>query len=868
MRALLACLLCLLPVCAAAQRPLPARLACSSAATVLTDPKYPGYPTALETFDAVLKKAVPVCTQAVQENPGDELSTASAATVLVFASDLEGAVAQARVAASKESRDGLNLLGVLQVQGHGLPRDPGAGAELIRKAWRKGSPLATYNLGVLYAEGIGVPKDAAEAFKYYHGAANERDLPAMLRVAQCYAEGRGVAADREKADAWWRKAAEQFDIEVRDHPGRLRERTDIDSARLVAWLTAKANAGEPWAQAFLGRLHEYGKFMDRNLAVAMNWYRKAAEQDYPLAEGALGHMYAIGSGVPVDRDESLRWSYRWWGRLCEKERTAPAGTNECDRLAGDRYDPQRATPGVSSMCLAFVAESAVTACRAAVRASPSTVRFRAQLARALGHAGQFAEARREATTAANSGSTMAMVLLGALEQAGTAKPLSETRPAALAWYRRAAASGQNEQALRLAQSMEEPNSEQARDLQAKLMKLSEERLAATPQGSYQDQLRAKAEAGDAEAQFNLAASHETFGPKPNYEEAFKWYMKAAAQGHAGAQYSLAWMYKGGFGVKADPEEAIRLYRMGAETGGTQPRWELAKMLRDKGDYAGARIQLDRLVLSDDLRAIVELGQWYEGGVGVALDMKEAVRWYDRAVSRSPWAKFRLAAIYTEGKGVPRNDALAFKYWRELAESNRDARNNLGVMYASGRGVAKNEATAMALFLEAAKMGSYHAIGNLQPMYEADTGRPADAKDALAYYRKGADVGVPSAQYKLGMLYLKDGPTQDYRQALDWLTRAGSNGDKRAFEAVADMYEQGLGVEKNAQMARLYRAAAAKDVPQWAGPPPGFVFGAGVDQSRQVAIRSAGSGVAAAARGDMSWSVVLSKPMYTPRERSR
>jgi len=78
---------------------------------------------------------------------------------------------------------------------------------------------------------------------------------------------------------------------------------------------------------------------------------------------------------------------------------------------------------------------------------------------------------------------------------------------------------------------------------------------------------AAAEAGDAEAQFNLGASYEFgLGVPQDYKEAVKWYRLAADQGHADAQFNLGYMYDRGYGVLQDYKEAVNWYRLAAEQG--------------------------------------------------------------------------------------------------------------------------------------------------------------------------------------------------------------------------------------------------------------------------------------------------------------
>lgn len=67
----------------------------------------------------------------------------------------------------------------------------------------------------------------------------------------------------------------------------------------------------------------------------------------------------------------------------------------------------------------------------------------------------------------------------------------------------------------------------------------------------------KAESGDAEAQNELGHLYSVGGDgfPENEEEAFKWYLKAAEQGHANAQHQIGWRYLYGRGVSKDLTKA-------------------------------------------------------------------------------------------------------------------------------------------------------------------------------------------------------------------------------------------------------------------------------------------------------------------------
>ncbi len=123
-------------------------------------------------------------------------------------------------------------------------------------------------------------------------------------------------------------------------------------------------------------------------------------------------------------------------------------------------------------------------------------------------------------------------------------------------------------------------------------------------------LRASAEAGDAEAQFILGGMYVTgVGVPQDAAEAVAWYRRAAEQGDARAQYNLGGMYRKGRGVPQDAAGAVAWYRRAAEQG--------------------------------HARAQYNLGGMYRQGRGVPQDAAEAHMWLTIAASRSTGAEREL-----------------------------------------------------------------------------------------------------------------------------------------------------------------------------------------------------------------------------------
>ena len=111
-----------------------------------------------------------------------------------------------------------------------------------------------------------------------------------------------------------------------------------------------------------------------------------------------------------------------------------------------------------------------------------------------------------------------------------------------------------------------------------------------------------AEAGDAEAQHNLAMLYRAGkGTNKDLSESYAWFRRAAEQGISDAQYYLGHMYDGGEGVTQDSNYAFVWYRKAAEQG-----------------HGLAQINL---------------GFLYANGIGVAQDIEQAYLWFHVAAAQ-------------------------------------------------------------------------------------------------------------------------------------------------------------------------------------------------------------------------------------------
>ncbi|MDF1733941.1 MAG: tetratricopeptide repeat protein [Minwuia sp.] len=98
-------------------------------------------------------------------------------------------------------------LGLLYLNGQGVPKNEAAAAEWFRRSSDQGFPRASANLGELYLRGVGVPRDPERAVSYFQRAA-EAGLPeAQHNFAILIEAGYGVKKDPELARRWFQRAA-------------------------------------------------------------------------------------------------------------------------------------------------------------------------------------------------------------------------------------------------------------------------------------------------------------------------------------------------------------------------------------------------------------------------------------------------------------------------------------------------------------------------------------------------------------------------------------------------------------------------------------------------------------------------------------
>jgi localization factor PodJL len=154
-------------------------------------------------------------------------------------------------------------------------------------------------------------------------------------------------------------------------------------------------------------------------------------------------------------------------------------------------------------------------------------------------------------------------------------------------------------------------------------------------------LRAAALKGDPTAAYEIGVRYaEGKGVTANFDEAAKWYDRAAQAGVVPAVFRLGTIYEKGLSVKKDIDTARRYYMQAAERGNAKAMHNLAVLDAD-GDGKGA-------------------------------NYKNAAQWFRKAADRGVAdSQFNLGILYARGIGVEQNLAESFK-WFSLAAAQGDA----------------------------------------------------------------------------------------------------------------------------------------------------------------------------------------------------
>ncbi|MBR5145147.1 MAG: sel1 repeat family protein, partial [Clostridia bacterium] len=200
-----------------------------------------------------------------------------------------------------------------------------------------------------------------------------------------------------------------------------------------------------------------------------------------------------------------------------------------------------------------------------------------------------------------------------------------------------------------------------------------------------------------------------------YDDAYKWFLKASEQGVAWAYGNIGWMYENGCGVKQDYAQAFGNYEIAALLGDmygySNSAWLLQNGWGVAQDYKKAFDYWLKAAQMGNVNAQNSVGLFYKNGWGVAQDQEKAAEWFVRALQNGE-----------------QQYAATNLYW---VSSN---------FFGGSGGAEKSEKRAFELGLISAQYKCADAMAYVGDCYHYGWGTECDLKQAKHWYQKAFDEG--------------------------------------------------------------------------------------------------------------------------------
>ena len=258
----------------------------------------------------------------------------------------------------------------------------------------------------------------------------------------------------------------------------------------------------------------------------------------------------------------------------------------------------------------------------------------------------------------------------------------------------------------------------------------------------------------------------------NAAGAFRCAVRAAQRGDRVAQFSIGLNYLGGNASPPCVESAAVWFERAALAG-----------------HADAMAHLAKLALRGVCPASVSTALFVDRTSSPRYD--QALLWAKRAVSGgSLEGAITLAALFSDGPEDFRDREAACALLEDAA-ARGSAPGCLNLALLLARMHAPDPSRITELLLTAAKGGVPTAIYLYGVAKEFAFGCERDLVAAAAFYRRSAELGVPSGQTRLGHALLDGiGVVRDRLEGETWLRKAAANGDARAAVRLGDFYVRG------------------------------------------------------------------------------
>lgn len=225
---------------------------------------------------------------------------------------LDKALIWYKVAAENGNIRALFIVGMAEIRGIGVQKNPTSGIKKISSAAKKGLDVAQFSLGYLYQKGKLGPVDYDKAHQWYLAAAKQQLAVAEVALGSLYAKGWGVEKNFDQAEKWFRHAYAKGHMVGGYNLAILmfkRGQSRGDLLRAINIFKRTAESGHTPSQLALSKIYLQGKKPDLlpSSEKAIFWLQKAAGQGSSQAQLSLGRLYLKGELLPTNAELAFYW---------------------------------------------------------------------------------------------------------------------------------------------------------------------------------------------------------------------------------------------------------------------------------------------------------------------------------------------------------------------------------------------------------------------------------------------------------------------------------------------------------------------------------------------------------------------------------
>ncbi|QIM63634.1 hypothetical protein A1D29_10205 [Pasteurellaceae bacterium Orientalotternb1] len=655
----------------------------------------------------------------------------------------------------------------------------------IRKAAVQALTEAEYSLGLCYLNGWNGEKSESKAFQWFLKAAEKGHMKAQVDVARAYLMGKGVEKNQQKATTFLEKAAKAGDADAQFMLGTALFHQTSHKPEGIELLKKSAEQGNLDGQFNLA-LHYHKNKQPKQ---ALYWFEKAAlggdvlafaklVQLYPKKTRikklhqianqapasiafALGKMYNTKRFGKVDKVQMLKWY----------QLAVDKGSKEAQFQLGLHYFFGETVEQDVEKAIALFEQFA----------EQSDGDIKAEMAMRFHLGKDFPKDDKKARywleQAVKWGHVGAEYWLGLFNMRGIGgeKNLEQANY----WLNKALEDGEERAEIYLALLHQQQGIRLSKYANIDWQKWAEKghptaqielALALHAQGNFKQAFewwKKAAEQGDETAQSNLAVYYmRGWAGEENEQKARYWFEKAAEQQEKNAQFSLGVIYLYGLGVESDPIAAEKWLKLAAAQDFTKARMELLGLYESQARF------------NENIKIVTE---WAEQG--------------------DTTAQLMLAQHYYP-------DPKTSFYWLKRAAEQQEPHATLwlGVFYAKGIGVETDVAKGIEILTTIAEQGDPLAQYQLgQILWEARS-----TVQAINWFERSANTGLPEAQFALGKLYfLGEHLPKSYGKAFHWFSLAAENQHPDAMFLLSAFYFNGYGgLPKDEEKGRMWLKDAA------------------------------------------------------------